>query len=90
MENKTYNGWSNYATWRINLEHFSDRSLEDLKENYEMCEDVYDVAQSIQAETEDYIYTLSENDMVVNYALAFVDDVNWNEIATLIYEDINK
>jgi len=22
MENKTYNGWSNYATWRINLEHF--------------------------------------------------------------------
>ena len=22
MDNKTYNGWFNYATWRINLEIF--------------------------------------------------------------------
>ena len=25
----TYNGWTNYATWRINLEIFSDIPLED-------------------------------------------------------------
>jgi hypothetical protein len=29
MTDTTYNGWSNYATWRINLEIFDGVSLDD-------------------------------------------------------------
>lgn len=84
-----YNGWTNYATWRINLEHFSDRDLEDLEENYGMCEDIHEIERSIRSEIEDYISTLSNNDMVVGYALAFLNEVDWYEIAKHIFQDIN-
>ena len=29
MSDKTYNGWSNYATWRINLEIFDDLDISE-------------------------------------------------------------
>jgi hypothetical protein len=29
MNDKTYNGWTNYATWRINLEMFDGCNLTD-------------------------------------------------------------
>ena len=29
MNNKNYNGWTNYATWRVNLEILSDIEFEE-------------------------------------------------------------
>ena len=43
MNNNKYNGWTNYATWRVNLEilgdiQFEDKtSADDLKEIVEDC-----------------------------------------------------
>ena len=64
---REHNGWTNYATWRINLEFFD--GTED-----------YWTAQS----AEDYVTECLEqsgSDICLDYALSFISDVNWNEIA---------
>ena len=71
-----YNGWTNYATWRINLEIFDggnwDRySADDLKE---------------------YVTDYLEQDssgLALDYALAFISEVNWNEIAKSLRDESN-
>jgi hypothetical protein len=76
-----YNGWTNYATWRVRLEMFdgydgaSDNNL-----------DAYDLGQSLREFAEE---TLSEqgSGLVLDYALAFLADVNWREIAEHMIED---
>jgi hypothetical protein len=64
---KTYNGWTNYATWRVNLEVFDGS-----EENW--------TAHNAKDFVEELIYTTSEG-VARNYALAFLSDVNWHEIA---------
>ena len=73
MSNEKYNGWTNDATWRIMLEIFDgfEPPLEDEEITAEFCED--------------YVYQLLEmdndNTLALSYAEAFVNDVNWYEIA---------
>ena len=73
MSNQTYNGWTNYATWRVNLEFF-DGMEEAL--NAEACKDL----------VEEYLDE-SANGLVKEWAFAFVSDVNWHEIAEHLSED---
>jgi hypothetical protein len=63
-----YNGWTNYATWRVNLEFFDDGAAE-----------YYD-ADGCREFVESLIEESSEG-IARDYALAFVADVNWHEIA---------
>ena len=75
METQTYNGWTNYATWRINLEFgLSDGAFD------------YD-AEQLQTYVEEQLEFNCENEMTLSYALAFVSDVNWNEIVRHIEEN---
>ena len=81
MSNEKYNGWTNYATWRVNLEMFDGgdfASENDL--------DAYDLGQTLRQFAEE---TLSEqaSGLVLDYALAFLSDVNWCEIARHMIED---
>ena len=77
-----YNGWTNYATWRINLEilgdiEFEDRvSADDLKEIVEDC-----VFTNFN--------TCDTPRLVEDYARAFVSEVNFYEIARSINEEID-
>ena len=76
-----YNGWTNYATWRVNLEMFdgydgaSDNDL-----------DAYDLGQSLR---EMALETVAEqaSGLALDYAEAFLADVNWYEIAEHMIED---
>lgn len=75
----TYNGWTNYATWRVNLEIFdgfnpSDNGY-DTKDTYQLSEQLKDYVISVIDET-----SLDDN-IAKDYALAFISDVNWYEIA---------
>lgn len=73
-----YNGWSNYATWRINLE---------LLNGYEHTSiDTYDLSQELKSYVEDYL-DLSEDGITKDYAMAFISDVNWYEIAEHLMEE---
>lgn len=65
----TYNGWTNYATWRVNLEFFDDGAAE-----------FYHDAESCREYVESVIEEQAEG-VALDYALAFLSDVNWFEIA---------
>jgi hypothetical protein len=75
---QTYNGWTNYATWRINLEVFDGMhsDIDGEKVTAESCEDY---AKEV----------LSENGegLALDYAMAFIASVNWHEIAGHLNED---
>ena len=75
-----YNGWTNYATWRVRLEMFdydgaSDNDL-----------DAYDLGQELR---EMALLTICEqaDGLALDYAEAFLADVNWYEIAERMIED---
>ena len=77
----TYNGWHNYATWRITLEWFDDFN----PNKYET--DVYELSQQLREYVEQTLEDTSvQSQIVLDYALAFTSDVNWYEIAQHLIE----
>ena len=91
-EDKKYNGWTNYATWRINLEIFDDH--DHFAESYEDVEDVHDLSklleEYVQEILEQEISGSNKNSLVLSYALSFVSEVNYYEIAEHIWEQIQE
>jgi hypothetical protein len=69
MEKQTYNGWTNYATWRVNLEFFDDGASE-------YCTDADSCREYVESVIEE-----QASGIALDYALAFLADVNWYEIA---------
>ncbi len=84
----TYNGWANYATWRVKLELFDDTGLfEDRR--YESISDLMDDLKEMAVEAINHGQDDSKPaSLAVQYALAFLDDVDWREIANHIAEDL--
>ena len=74
---KTYNGWSNYATWRVNLEILSDIEFEEPVTADDLKEIVEDVVLR------------DTNHIAEDYARVFLDEVNYNEIAETINDEYN-
>ena len=71
------NGWTNYATWRINLEILSDMEFDE-QVSADYLEDL----------VEDCVFTnaVVKDCLAADYARAFIAQVNFYEIA----ESINK
>ena len=82
MSNNTYNGWTNYATWRINLEVFDGLECDDIDvfSRYS-TPDISDVVEWLQQYAEDVVFMDCQNSLATSYARAFMDDVNYYEIA---------
>ena len=87
MTDKTYNGWTNYATWRVNLEIFDGWDVNDL-DSLTMGDNT-----NLHDQLKDYVDGLiyesggGKGNLAVDYALAFLSDVNWYEIAEHMIED---
>jgi hypothetical protein len=85
----TYNGWTNYATWRVNLEIFDGLVLTDLlpiadsePKSYFSGAEFYSVVRDVcKNYAEELIDATSNEGLARDYALAFLSDVNWYEIA---------
>ena len=77
--NKEYNGWTNYATWRINLEIIDGIEIET-----KMC------AATIKEIVEDVVFSQYDgtNSLMYDYASAFISEVNFYEIAQSINEEL--
>jgi hypothetical protein len=77
-----YNGWTNYATWRVHLEILGDIQFDEnisadyLKEIVEDC---------VFSNYEIY----SGSHLVEDYARSFISNVNYEEIAQYINEEID-
>ena len=80
MENKKYNGWNNYATWRVNLEILGDIEYEEEVDGDYLKEIVEDVVFSN--------YNDTNNGLMEDYARAFLNNVDYNQIAVAINDGI--
>ena len=81
-----YNGWTNYATWRVNLEIFDGF---DPREWWQGSFDsAYDLGLALKDIAEELLsYDTNEGSLAYSYAMAFLSDVNWTEIARHIIEN---
>ena len=72
------NGWTNYATWRVNLEIFDGMNPTDMSWHKL---DVFDLSDILKENCEEILSMDTKPGLALDYALAFVADVNWREIA---------
>jgi hypothetical protein len=84
-----YNGWTNYATWRVNLEMIDGLDPDDLMTD---AKDAYDLGQYFKEYCIDMLEACDPSSkrttesLALSYALAFISDVNWREIAEHMIE----
>lgn len=78
----SYNGWTNYSTWRVNLEIFDGI---DPREMGWLKLGLYDLADTLQEYAAEVV-TMGASGLALDYAIAFMADVNFREIANSIVE----
>lgn len=74
-----YNGWTNYETWRVNLELF-DGYEADINENtpeVALADELKEIAEELVG---------NDRKLCHDYAMAFLSNVNWYEIAEAVLE----
>ncbi len=76
-----HNGWTNYATWRINLE-----IIDGIEFETKMC------AATIKEIIDDVVFSQYDgtNSIMYDYASAFISEVNFYEIAQSINERLDE
>jgi len=81
---KDYNGWTNYETWRVNLEMFDGFEIDaSLYEAHELAEYLKETAvQVIEDGCSD------KGGFALDYALAFLDAVDFRQIAIRKLEEV--
>lgn len=86
MNDKTYNGWTNYATWRVNLEIFDGLTPQDITGRNLPA--VSELRDALQEYAENLICDYkNETTLAQDYALAFLSDVDWWAIANNMLVD---
>jgi hypothetical protein len=83
MLGEKYNGWSNYWTWRWNLEMIDAYQIWD-----EIGGDmsVYDLSKYLKEQAEELV-EMSTSDWATGFMFALLDDINWREIAEGVISD---
>jgi hypothetical protein len=81
MKDTTYNGWTNYATWRVHLEVLDGLTPDDFGLPKSQQTDDYELSLCLKDVAHDQIENTSDEGLARDYALAFLQDVNWREIA---------
>lgn len=95
MSFQRYNGWANYATWRVNLELIDGDSdywneLLDDMQGQDPDDIQYDLTQAVEEHVQQILDSMScEDNLVRSYADAFVSDVSYYEIAKHLIEAYN-
>lgn len=87
MTNTKCNGWTNYATWRVNLEMFDGFDPVEAwgLERETLTES--ELAELLKEHAEELVSESTPEGLALDYALAFMADVNWYEIASNMLED---
>jgi hypothetical protein len=85
MLGEKYNGWTNYWTWKFNLELLDEERWREFIEDG-AYESIYDLAQDIKSDAEEFIAEGITPDFAEQWFLAALSFVNWNEIAQGVAE----
>ena len=75
-----YNGWTNYATWRVNLEIVDDYVNYALVPDRQSFRDLNELSGHLSDYVDDIVSEQGDG-LAVDYARAFLSDVDWYEIA---------
>jgi hypothetical protein len=75
----TYNGWTNYATWLVNMDMFTCLTISDFYPD--TVPDILEFTRFLEQYVIDTLDDDNQNTICISYALAFVSNVNWYEIA---------
>ena len=94
MTDTKYNGWTNYATWRVNLEMFDGLTVDDICD-MDGSQDVGLLADCCNLYAEETISSgvpaayadTGRMNLLLDYAMAFLADVNWVEIAQRLMDN---
>ena len=78
-----YNGWTNYETWRVNLEIFDGFDMDDLPST---IDNPYDLAEYLKEMADELVCGDAEG-LARDYARAFLSEVDYRQIATLMLEE---
>jgi hypothetical protein len=87
MTDKTYNGWTNYETWRVNLEVFDGMEASDFDGADDAEVDIYAFSKQLEEYADEVIFSgirydeRAPSSLMEDYARAFLQAVNWYEIA---------
>jgi hypothetical protein len=86
MGGERYQGWTNYWTWKYNLE-LLDESFwrEQIEEGY--YTNVYDLSKALEESADELVETAGLPDWAEFWISAAFSEVNWYEIAKGIAED---
>lgn len=80
-----YNGWCNYATWRVHLELFDGMDAADL------CDPEDPDPEALKDWALEVVLGSQPNGLARDYAEAFLDEVDWREIAEhLRFEEVTE
>ena len=92
-----YNGWTNYETWRVGLEIINDMTLEDFGLDVEFPTDESSsfgirviLAGAMKSHVEDHIEETTEPGFARDYAMAFLENVSWRELANHMIKDAKE
>ena len=88
MSEKKYNGWGNYATWRINLEILSDIEWQDVEVKDITVDYLKEIVDGVVFDQYRANNTITSN-LVEDYANAFLSEVNYHEILEHILDDLD-
>jgi hypothetical protein len=84
----SYNGWTNYATWRVNLEMIHGIGVHEMGWHRLDKHDLADVLKEYVEECLEMQVSGKDGGMsiIFAFAMAFLEDVNWREIAESMIE----
>ena len=71
-----YNGWTNYETWKVNLEFFDGMSYNEFA-----ATNTNDLIEELKEMVELYLDEHTSSTLAFSWAMQSLADVNWYEIA---------
>jgi hypothetical protein len=84
MQDNTYNGWINYATWRVYLEVFDGMTPRE----FPRVDNVYDLSRCLKDYMDDLLYDeTGGKGLAYDYARSFLSEVDWYDIAQHMADD---
>ena len=84
MQDNTYNGWTNYETWRVNLEVFDGMTPRE----FPRVDDVYELSRCLKTYMDDLLYDeTGGKGLAYDYAVSFLSEVDYYSIAERMASD---